>query len=114
MSGLYRENPFDGSRVLDSDLDNPKSILCSIESAGSVLSVFVFEQEYYLWDQLEDRVYRIERPTEASDIIDGFMKNGMQDFELMELAPAELMEMETEEQELMREMERMQEIKAHH
>ncbi|KAJ9271154.1 hypothetical protein DTO212C5_2812 [Paecilomyces variotii] len=105
------DNPFDGSRVLDSDWDNPKSIVCSMES---VLKVFSFEQKYYLWDEREDRVYRVERPTEASDIIDAFLKNGVQDFELTELGPAELMEMETEEQKSMREMERMQEIKAHH
>lgn len=58
-------------------LNSPKPIMCSTNDSGECLHLFLSGSSYYIWNQIEHNVWRIEEPSVLEEIVSKIDEGGV-------------------------------------
>ena len=57
-------------------LDSPAPVMRSTRASGSCLYMFKAAEAFYIWNELQDEVWKITYPTTKDDILSAMMTDG--------------------------------------
>lgn len=69
----------------DHGLDSPKPIMCSTQDSGDCLYMFQSGSNYYLWNQIENTVWRIKELLDLEVIVSTIGKLGVESLTIEEV-----------------------------